>query len=207
MIRTPPSPTRVLVAGAMCLAILGGMLVGHAWPLWTGRTVVLPVRPVDPRDLFRGEFVRLDTPLAAVGIAKAGASSTQADVLPVVGEWPFERAAGRLVYVQLAPREGTPVNAAPEYRAISISTRPVDGAINLRGRVHWSHGNEGTSAAGVERVRIGYGLDAFFMQEGTARPVEDAMRAGRAVQMEVAIASSGRARIRNLLVDGKPLSR
>ena len=208
MIGPSPSSTRAIVAGAICLAILAGMLVGHAWPLWTGRTVVLPVRPVDPRDLFRGEFVRLDTPLATVSIARSGGPPAEGEgVLPLVGEWAFETAAGRLVYVQLAPRDATPANAAPEYRAVSISAGPVPEAINLRGRVQWSSGIERTAAGNIERVRIVYGLDAFYMQEGTARPVEDAMRAGRPVQMEVAIASSGRARIRNLIVDGKPLSR
>lgn len=207
MSRTLAPSTRALLAGAMCLAILGGMLVGHAWPLWTGRTVVLPVRPVDPRDLFRGEFVRLDTPIAAVGIARSGGTTTQADVLPVVGSWPLENTAGRVVYVQLAPRDSAPVGGAPEYRAVSISVRSVPGAINLRGRVHWTEAMDRSDRTTVDRVRIDYGLDAFYMQEGTARPVEDAMRAGRPVQMEVAIASSGRARIRNLIVDGKPLQR
>jgi hypothetical protein len=43
------------------------------------------------------------------------------------------------------------------------------------------------------------------MQEGTAKPVELALLDGRGVQMQVAIASSGRARIRTLLVDGVPV--
>ena len=210
MIRPLASSARALVAGAICLAILGGMLVGHAWPLWAGRTVVLPARPVDPRDLFRGEFVRLDTPLAAlaVAVARTGGSSQQPGVLPVVGSWPSEKIDGRVVYVQLRPRDPAPAApAVPEYDAASISTQPVPGAINLRGRVHRSYESDGIQAAHVERVRISYGLDAFYMQEGTARAVEDAMRAGRPVQMEVAIAASGRARIQNLIVDGKPLPR
>ena len=52
-----------LLAGAVCLSILCGVLVVHAWPLWTGQSVLLPVTPIDPRDLFRGrEYLRLDTP-------------------------------------------------------------------------------------------------------------------------------------------------
>ena len=193
------SSIRALLAGAICLAILGGMLVGHAWPLWTGRTVILPVRPIDPRDLFRGEFVRLDTPLTSIVVARPGSASPPADVtaLPPVGSWPDEDVLGRVVYVQLAP----PTGAGSEFRAVSISMEPQRDALNLRGRV--------TSAAHVhaDHVRIAYGLDAFYMQEGTARAVEDQMRAGRPVQMEIAVASSGRARIRNLIVDGTPLPR
>ena len=33
--------TRAVLAGAICLAIVGGMIVGHAWPLWTGRDVLM----------------------------------------------------------------------------------------------------------------------------------------------------------------------
>ena len=67
-------PTRAVVAGAICLAILGGMVVGHAWPLWTGRTVTMKVTPVDPRDLFRGEYVRLGMAANRLRVGAAGVS-------------------------------------------------------------------------------------------------------------------------------------
>lgn len=199
---SPAESTRPLVAGTICPAILTGMLIGHAWPLWTGRTIVLRAQPVDPRDLFRGEFVRLDTPLTNVVTGVDGCPPAGALVLPIVGDWPVGDLVGQVVYVQLEARGDLSAPGKPaEYSGISISARPVDGALNLRGRVTsraWSHRNH---------LTITYGLDAFFMQEGTARSVEDAMRAGKRVQMEVAIGSSGRARIRNLIVEGAPLPR
>ena len=67
--------------------------------------------------------------------------------------------------------------------------------MNLRGRVSW-YERQG------ERLNVDFGLDRYFMQEGTAKPVEDALRARQRVQMEIAVASSGHARIRQLLVDG-----
>ena len=195
------SPRPALFAGAVCLTILGGMLTAHAWPLWTGRTVILAVRPVDPRDLFRGEFVRLDTPLTTISIVRPSASSAgDATLVTTVGEWPSGDMRGRVVYVQLEPRPDVPATAlGPEYRAVTISVNPVKGALNLRGRVR--------SVITQDAVRVDYGLDAFFMEEGKPRGIEDAIRAGRRVQMEVAVASSGRARIRNLIVDGTPLRR
>jgi hypothetical protein len=165
------------------------MLVGHAWPLWTGDIVVLSARPVDPRDLFRGEFVRLDTPATTVTIARPGAPRPERAAIPTVGPWPDEKLLGRIVFVQLAAR---PDGGTPEYEAVSISREPIAGAVNLRGRVR-------SVPSDTNVIRIHYGLDAFFMQEG--------MRAGRRVQMEVAVARSGRARIRNLIIDGTPLPR
>lgn len=195
---------RTLLAGAVCLSILCGVLVVHAWPLWTGQSVLLPVTPVDPRDLFRGEYVRLDTPATALIVrsdnqAPAGAFS----VVPVGSWWselptdPYKRHQslwGRVVYVQLEPR-----GEAGASQPVSISIEPVADRINLRGRVDgYDQGNQ---------LKVDYGLDSFFMQEGTAKPVEDALRMRRRVQMEVAVTSSGHARIRRLLVDGVAVGR
>ena len=188
---SPATSTRALAAGAVCLSILGGMMITHAWPLWTGQVVVLPVRPVDPRDLFRGEFVRLDNGISVIAVRENGSADAPGPLaLPPAGHWTNERLNGQLVYVQLQPTEGT------EHEAVSISREPVDGALNLRGRV--VHSVDGGTI-----FRVDYGLDAFFMQEGTALPVEQAVRDGGRVQMEVVIASSGRARIRTLIVDGR----
>lgn len=189
--RVPRSstPLRTLVGGAFCLSILAGMMVGHAWPLWTGQTVLLRARPIDPRDLFRGEFVRLDTPAAQLFVGD-GTHAAPAGAVPVRGLSvdAADLKRGRVVYVQLAR------GASGEHEAVTVSDAPVADAVNLRGRVRYN-GSDGS-------VFVDYGLDAFYMQEGTAKPVEDALRSGRRVQMEVAIASSGRSRIRTLLVDG-----
>jgi uncharacterized membrane-anchored protein len=192
-----------VVAGAICVVILAGMIVGHAWPLWTGQGAILRVVPVDPRDMFRGEYVRLSTPASTLhvdpeGRAQRGGAVT---VRPVGDWWPegyqdsSSRALrGRVVYVQLE-RGADGV----EYRPVTISRSAVRGALNLKGRVQW-HSDART-------LRVDYGIDRFFMQEGTAKPVEEAVRGGRVVQMDVAIARNGRARIRNLVIDGTPLQR
>src|SRR5262245_60395694 len=65
---TLSQPVRTLIAGVICLTILSGMLVLHAWPLWTGQPALLPVTPIDPRDLFRGEYVALDTPATRLAL-------------------------------------------------------------------------------------------------------------------------------------------
>jgi uncharacterized membrane-anchored protein len=184
-------PARTLIGGAVCLAILGGMMVGHAWPLWTGEAILLRARPVDPRDLFRGEFVRLDTPASRVFVVTDGRTAP-ADYVPVRRLGDREPRRGEVIYVQLVRGEET-----GEHEPVSISGAIVDGAVNLRGRVRRAS-SDGT-------VHVDYGLDAFYMQEGTAKPVERALLDGRLVQMQVAVASSGRARIRMLLADGVPV--
>lgn len=57
---------RSLVKGGLILAVLaqlavlGGLFVYSQYPLWVGREVRVATLPVDPRDLFRGQYVRLD---------------------------------------------------------------------------------------------------------------------------------------------------
>ncbi len=198
-------PLRTAFAGAMCLSILSGVLVVHAWPLWTGQAALLPVTPVDPRDMFRGEYVRLDTPAAHLAVPSDGAASAGTVAVTPVGSWwadlPVDEHSrhqslrGRVVFVQLEPR-----GDAGESQPVSISNEPLAGRTNLRGRISWYEPKG-------ERLTVDYGLDSFFMQEGKAKPVEDALRQRRRVQMQVAIASSGHARIRRLLVDSAPVGR
>ena len=93
-----------------------------------------------------------------------------------------------MVYVQLQP------SATGDYAPVTISATRVPDALNLRGRIRYV-----TSRGDLD---VAYGLDAFYVQEGTGPVVEQALRDGRNVQMEVAIAASGQSRIRSLLVDG-----
>jgi uncharacterized membrane-anchored protein len=172
------------------------MIVGHAWPLWTGRVVTMKVVPVDPRDLFRGEYVRLNTASTQLHRrpAAAGQSPTWTVATPLDDVYEKSR-RGSLVYVQLTP------TSEGDYAAASVSRKPAAGAINLRGRVIFG------SSGFPGDLHVDYGLDAFYMQEGSANRVEDAIRQHRDVKMQVAIASSGQARIKTLLIDGVPVDR
>jgi uncharacterized membrane-anchored protein len=192
-------PIRTLIAGAICLMILSGMLVVHAWPLWTGQPALLPVTPIDPRDIFRGEYVALDTPATRLALRfDAEPPSGSLAVKPVGPFWAslpqdgYGRSAAlfdRVVYVQLER------GASGEHHPVSISIEPLPGQLNLRGRIQWFDSRS-------DRMSVDYGLDSYFMQEGSAKAVEDAVRTRGRVQMEIAIARSGHARIRRLIVDG-----
>jgi uncharacterized membrane-anchored protein len=195
MIANLSLPGRAVVAGAICLAILGGMIVGHAWPLWTGRTITMKATPVDPRDLFRGEYVRLRTAANSLRVGTAGLpgdTSNRVTVQPL-SDGLEEPGRGTVVYVQLEP------SSTGDYLPVSISTTRVPDKVNLRGRVRY--------AATGGYLDVDYGLDAFYVQEGTGPLVESALRQGRNVQIEAAIASSGQARVRGLMVDGVRVGR
>lgn len=194
--------TRALVAGAICLAILGGMLVGHAWPLWTGRTIVMAATLDGSMRSAPGEFVQLSTAADTLRVSAPPPNvKSEGTLVRAIDPWVKEepgrrgdldrRLRGKTVYVQLEP------NADGDFAPVSVSLKPVAGAVNLRGLVRWP--------SGPGAVHVQYGLDAFYLQEGQPEVVEKASREKRKVQVEVAIATSGRARIRRLLVDGVPV--
>lgn len=54
----------LLASVLLQLAILAGLVVYSQYPLWVGTEVRLLTKPVDPRDLFRGQYVRLHYPLS-----------------------------------------------------------------------------------------------------------------------------------------------
>lgn len=57
------APVKTLLALAVVAlaqtAVLASMVIDRVLLLRTGREIVLPIVPVDPRDFFRGEYVRL----------------------------------------------------------------------------------------------------------------------------------------------------
>ncbi|MBW8184706.1 GDYXXLXY domain-containing protein [Shewanella nanhaiensis] len=48
------------------LSVLCVEYLGAVWPIWTGKAVVLKTQPVDPRSLFRGNYVRLNYDISRV---------------------------------------------------------------------------------------------------------------------------------------------
>jgi hypothetical protein len=150
-----------------------------------------------------GEYVRLSTAAAVLTTRQPAADDTiERTPVRAVDPWvtpnPAERPnsinrqlRGKTISVQLAP------GAAGEHGPVSVSLRPVKDALNLRGVVTW--------ALTSGELRVQYGIDAFYLQEGKAAELERVFREKRRVQVQVAIASSGRARIRNLLVEGVPV--
>ena len=146
MMEKTSQPLRTAIAGAICLSILSGILVVHAWPLWTGQAALLPVTPIDPRDLFRGEYVRLDTPATRLSVRSESAAPAGAVAVTPVGSWwaelpadPYNRhqsLRGRVVSYS-SSRVATPASRA---RLASPMSRWTAGSTSAGGSPGTSHG-------------------------------------------------------------------
>ena len=171
--------TKLLV---LVLALQSAWLLGTAFTqeriLRVGQLILLETQPVDPRDLLRGDYVRLNYTISTVPRGEFFAPALAADVLP-----------GTTVYVALAP-SGT--NGF--YQLARASTEwftPASNEVVLRGQVAQSW----WTSAGP--IRVEYGLEKYFVAEGTGHPT------GK-LTVQAAVTKSGRANIREVFVDGKP---
>jgi uncharacterized membrane-anchored protein len=162
-------------------AVLGWMVVDRVNLIKTGREIVLPIVPVDPRSLFRGDYVRLSY-----------------DVSRVPGELFKESAsAGDKIYVTI---EKTPEGS---YKAVAASTRLPDTVgpdqIVLQGWLQYGNLNTGRAP---EFVWVRYGIESYFVPEDTGLALEDLAREKKMAAV-VAVDRDGRSAIKGLMIDGK----
>jgi uncharacterized membrane-anchored protein len=170
----------LLVTVVAQLLILVGMIAARAVPLVTGQTVLVRVVPVDPRDLFRGDYVRLSYDFSRVppqGVE--GLSAIHSRSKRSLGE-------GRTVYVPLVADSDQ-----VHWRAEKVTVvKPAAGPF-LRGQMS-SHGS------------LEFGIEAYYLQEGTGHRYEHAIR-DRKLSAELAITSSGQAALKGLRIESAPL--
>jgi uncharacterized membrane-anchored protein len=176
-------PVAVAVA-VVQIGILGSMILGRTAILNDGREAMLEVRPVDPRDLLRGDYVSL-----AYNISQVPAELFEAaeDADP----------AESTVYVRLRPGEdGIAQPVAARYGAPPQAPREAQD-VDVRGFTYTAPDALGDS------VLVDYGIERFYLPEGEGRPIEENLRE-RTFRMKVAVAEDGAAQIK-AFYDGETL--
>jgi uncharacterized membrane-anchored protein len=145
------------------VAILVGMIALDGLPLVLGERVKLKVVPVDPRDLFRGDYVVLGYDFSRFDPASFSGAPASARVNGYSPEW-----VGREVFVSLKP-------VGDHHEADGKSLKPPTSGPYLRGIVSnaWSN-------------RIDFGIEAYYVQEGEGRRLERLIRE-RQLMAEVAV--------------------
>ena len=174
-------------AGVIQIALIGLMVADRVMILRTGAEVTLQTRPVDPCDFLRGDYVVLGYDISSV---PAGALKDEPSAEP-----------NTPVFVKLAPnRDGF-------YEAISAHAAPVDVAIPdvlIRGHVVSGDSCGRDLRTFCTTLQVRYGIERYFVPEGEGRKLESA-RNQRKLTIVAAVAPTGRAAIKRLLVDGQPV--
>ncbi|MCI4665752.1 MAG: GDYXXLXY domain-containing protein [Neomegalonema sp.] len=193
------------IAGALLLALgqtaaLGAMLWERIAILRSDTVITLKARPVDPRDIFRGDYVILNYAISrhsvmAISDAKPERPRIKRRAAPRPSQRPW---------VILVKKESD--WAVAKIQAKRPSALPKD-SVALRatyvGRFQRRHAATETTPARVETIHnIQFGLERFYVPEGVGRELETKIGAAR-VTVDIAIAPDGDAGVKALRVDGK----
>lgn len=181
---------RFAIQALVAAAVLQSLVIG--WTVWDrarlisgGREIRAAVVPVDPRDVFRGDYVVL-------GYGFGGRNDI---VLPQGTR------EGDTVYVLLKregpsdwKRAGVSASKPEEATPDEIAVKAI--AEDLRAP------RAGDSAA-IGGLR--YGIERFYVPEGEGRAIESLVREQRVVAV-LAVGSDGRMALKSLEADGKAIA-
>ena len=185
----------LLLRYALAALVLCGLILAMVWPraaiLRNGQEVRLEIAPVDPRDLFRGDYVVLAYRIGTVDMPKDATI-------------PFKR--GQQVFVTLRP------DASNKARAVAISAeRPtvsgtdivIAGSVSAVSTCPLNDAGNRDCKLGNRAVDVRYGLESYFVPQGEGKKIE--LMAKARLEVVAAVAPSGQAAIKRLLIDGVPV--
>jgi uncharacterized membrane-anchored protein len=177
--------SRYLVAIAAVVAlvqigILGSMILSRAAILQNGQEIVLKVLPVDPRDLLRGDYVRLDYNISSVPVELFEGVDPAADAADLETDAVFVRVrqGEEGIWEAVAARFAEPPQAPA-----------AEGDVDIRGTTFVRN------LTNAKIVAVDYGIERFYLPEGEGRPIEEGIRE-RTFRMVVAVGAGGTAQIK-----------
>lgn len=175
--------TRIAVIAIVMTLLLVGMVTKKQYTLNTGALIELKTQPIDPRSLFRGDYVRLSYAINRLEVA----------AYPVLKSMNNHDE----VFVTLT-------NKGALWEAVSVSdTYPEHkpGDVVIRGEINQS---ARMRRAMGDLVPVRYGIENYFVAEDEGQVLEG-LRNQQKVSLQIAVDHFGNAGIKAVLVDHKPL--
>lgn len=175
------------------LLIFSGFILYKEYTLRTGTEVVLKTEPVDPRDLFRGDYVTLNYDISTLDLEEIQAEDLYFDY-------------NDRIYLALALENGYGV---PK----KIYRNPPDDELYIKGTVKeviydWEAYEDSAikEEPYLKELRVEYGIESYFVPEGRGIEIESQQWTGReGVDVKVIVDRYGNAVIKSLLVEGKEI--
>lgn len=132
-----------IIIGILWIVVLGGFIAYKEVILRTGNEVLLKTVPVDPQDLFRGDYVILRYDISTINTSDYTTSS-------------FEH--GDTIYVSL-DLDKTKIASISD-----ISAKKPEEGIFIKGKV---------VSVFSGRLRVEYGVESYFVPEGRGGEIEN----------------------------------
>ena len=163
-----------ILIGLFWLALIGGLAGFKEFTLRTGEEFLLRTLPVDPRDLFRGDYVVLNYDISTFDATAAGLDQESPALL-----------FGRDVYTALEVRDG--------YASATGVHLQKPGWPFIKGRVN--------SVSSGGEIQVWYGIESYFVPEGKGGLIEE--RRDEGIDVRVSVDTFGNAAIRSLVIGGE----
>ena len=168
----------------LCIAaqilVLGVMAGKREFILATGERIFLRTAPIDPRDPFRGDFVRLRYDISTVAPGKMRGGLPE-----------HAKEKGYPVYAKLT------MGADNLYSLDYLSDEEPGEGIFLRGRLR----HDWRLTRGGNAVAVNYGIEQLFVEQGSGRAIEQRWGTRNSLQVpmevEVAVSAGGTPVIRD----------
>ncbi len=180
-----------ILAALLQTGVIAGIIVNRAVHIANGREIVLDVIPVDPRDLLRGDYVRLG--------------------------YTISRLAGAIVEIPERPYKGMPIFVTLEHQGkpgeekwVAVAATAVRPAmpesgskIVLQGSLQWwwPYQRDRQTNKGSPEMNLSYGIETYFVPESTGRDLEKLTRQA-AVRTVVSVDRNGKAAIKGIIIEG-----
>ncbi len=177
--------TRVIIILVLQTVFLGGMIAKKQNTLNYGKQVLLETQPIDPRSLFRGDYVVLNYTISTLNLNE------------LEGDDDFREHDA--IYVQLR-KEGDyhqPVAVYRQHPGVDSEAVVIRGKVNYINHQRWDP--ESNQMVPQIEASVRYGIENYFVPEGEGRTLEGRL-AGQ-VDIRVAVDDSGNSGIKAVLVN------
>ena len=156
------------------------------WTLSTGTPVLLETQPIDPRSLFRGDYVRLNYTISNLKPSE------------LTGDDEFKK--HDVVYVTLKKQKKYWVPQSVTHEAPQNNTLFLKGKIEYVRKQTW---NQETGASeDISNIQIKNGIENYFVPEGEGLELERRDN-DQIVDIRVAVDKFGKAGIKAILVNNE----
>ncbi len=189
------SKTRILIGVAIAVLFQTAVLAQMVWAqitlLSSPTEVVLKTTPVDPRDIFRGDYVILNYEISAFDAHNIEIATS------------FETGDDAFILLDTTAAIATPLKVLADLPETLETNQAV-----IRGRVNYVLKEQTETTEETCRdcisVFISYPIDSYFVPEGTGTELEK-YRDEHALGVIVALNDEGDAAIKGLMIEGQKI--
>lgn len=180
---------RIVMVAAIQFLLLCGMVAGKQYTLNTGEQVLLETQPIDPRSLFRGDYVVLNYTINSLALDE------------LEGDNDFERHEDVYVVLEKSGDYHAPVAVHREM--------PDADALVIKGTIRYVQGGRWNAETQQQEdgrfLDVKYGIENYFVPEGTGRELELRWNdpEDKRVDIRIAVDRFGKSGIKAVLVDGE----